>query len=154
MVRSLDKLTIKGFKSIQALEDFELGKINILIGANGAGKSNFVSFFSLLKAMMRLPLPVLSYSSFNDYIREGGGSDDFLFNGAKTTPQIDIQMDFGDNSYRFTLIPTVDELFILNQEKMYFGRTNDNKTNVGNQYTELIKIIVREKGKSYFIKAT
>ena len=39
---SLDKITIKGFRSIAALEDLSLGPINILIGANGSGKSNFV----------------------------------------------------------------------------------------------------------------
>ncbi|MHB9139345.1 MAG: AAA family ATPase, partial [Victivallaceae bacterium] len=37
----LEKLTITGFKSIKALNDFEIKQINVLIGANGAGKSNF-----------------------------------------------------------------------------------------------------------------
>jgi hypothetical protein len=37
MAQALDKLTIKGFKSIRCLEDFELTKLNILIGGNGAG---------------------------------------------------------------------------------------------------------------------
>jgi predicted ATPase len=43
--KALDKLTIKGFKSIKSLENFELGKLNIMIGGNGAGKSNFVDLF-------------------------------------------------------------------------------------------------------------
>ena len=38
MARRLDKLTIKGFKSIRSLEKFELTDLNILIGGNGAGK--------------------------------------------------------------------------------------------------------------------
>ena len=42
MMSKLDKLTIKGFKSIKSLEDFELKDLNVLIGGNGAGKSNFV----------------------------------------------------------------------------------------------------------------
>jgi AAA15 family ATPase/GTPase len=40
---SLDSITIKGFKSIAAIEDLRLRPINILIGANGSGKSNFHS---------------------------------------------------------------------------------------------------------------
>jgi predicted ATPase len=45
MPNALDKLTIKGFKSIRVLEDFELTNLNVLIGGNGAGKSNFIDFF-------------------------------------------------------------------------------------------------------------
>ncbi len=51
MPKSLNKLTIKGFKSIQSLENFELRNLNVLIGGNGAGKSNFIDFFRLLRAM-------------------------------------------------------------------------------------------------------
>jgi predicted ATPase len=39
MGQPVDKITIKGFKSIRSLEDFPLRNLNILIGANGAGKS-------------------------------------------------------------------------------------------------------------------
>jgi predicted ATPase len=38
MADSLDKLTILGFKSIRALEDFELKNLNVFICGNGAGK--------------------------------------------------------------------------------------------------------------------
>jgi len=38
----VSKLTIAGFKSIRELRDFELRNLNVLIGANGAGKSNFI----------------------------------------------------------------------------------------------------------------
>jgi len=52
MGQAISKLTIKGYKSIRNLEDFELRNINILIGPNGGGKSNFLSFFELLKTML------------------------------------------------------------------------------------------------------
>ncbi len=45
MGTSLDKLTIKGFKSIRELVDFELKNLNVVIGGNGSGKSNLISFF-------------------------------------------------------------------------------------------------------------
>jgi predicted ATPase len=49
MAETIKKLTIEGYKSIRKLEDFPLGALNVLIGANGAGKSNFVGFFRLLR---------------------------------------------------------------------------------------------------------
>lgn len=38
MKGALDKLTVKGFKSIRELNEFKLGDLNVIIGANGAGK--------------------------------------------------------------------------------------------------------------------
>ena len=52
MLAKLDKITIKGFKSIKEMKAFPLNDINILIGGNGAGKSNFIEFFRLLRAML------------------------------------------------------------------------------------------------------
>lgn len=125
MVQSLDKLTIKGFKSIKNLEDFKLTNLNILIGGNGAGKSNFIDFFRMLRAMIELPLPGLHSANLNAYIADGGGSDDFLFNGPKTTQQIEIEAKFGANGYRFKLAPTADATFIINDEARYYdGGTN------------------------------
>jgi predicted ATPase len=43
----IERIKIENFKSIRKL-DLELKPINILIGANGAGKSNFLSFFELI----------------------------------------------------------------------------------------------------------
>lgn len=120
MAPSLDKITIKGFKSIRDLEDFELSSLNILIGGNGAGKSNFIDFFRLLRAMMELPLPGLAVSNLQAFIADGGGCDDFLFNGPKVTEQIEVVTRFGSNGYRFKLAPTADETFIINDEARYF----------------------------------
>lgn len=53
----LDNITIKGFKSIKELNSFPLNNINILIGKNGSGKSNFIEVFKFLRATMQLPLP-------------------------------------------------------------------------------------------------
>jgi len=120
MPHALDKLTIKGFKSIRKLEDFELTNLNVLIGGNGAGKSNFIDFFRLLRAMLELPLPGLGSASLKAYIADGGGSDDFLFNGPKVTEQIEVVTRFGLNGYRFKLSPTAEESFIINDEARYY----------------------------------
>lgn len=120
---SLDKLTIKGFKSIKSLENFELSNLNILIGGNGSGKSNFIDIFRLLRAMMELPLPGLPNGSLQAYIEDGGGSDNFLFNGPKVTKQIEIETISGINGYRFKLAPTMENTFLINDEaRLYEGR--------------------------------
>ena len=43
----LTRIEIAGFKSIRSV-DLELGPLNVLIGANGSGKSNLVDHFKLL----------------------------------------------------------------------------------------------------------
>jgi predicted ATPase len=117
MGRSLDKLTIKGFKSIKLLEDFELKKLNVMIGGNGAGKSNFVDLFRMLRAMVD--------ENFASFVANRGGADDLLFNGPKLTKQIEAEFKFGDNSYAFTLEPTASETFLIKTEKeSYLNHTS------------------------------
>ena len=48
---SLNRIQIKGFKSIREL-DLELRPLNVLIGANGSGKSNFIEVFRLLNEIV------------------------------------------------------------------------------------------------------
>lgn len=135
MPQALDRLTIKGFKSIRSLDDFELRSLNILIGGNGTGKSNLVDFFRLLRAMMELPLPHLQNSSLKTYIADGGGSDDFLFNGPKVTKSIEAALRFGPNGYRFRLLPTADETFVINDEARYYDRGTSGWWEMGSGHT-------------------
>lgn len=51
MPTPLKSLSIAGFRSIRELQAFPLRRLNVLVGANGAGKSNFVEFFRMLRAM-------------------------------------------------------------------------------------------------------
>jgi len=119
MKGAVDKLTVKGFKSIKDLNEFELGDLNVIIGANGAGKSNFVQIFRMLMAMTQ--------KNFSKFILERGGADNFLFNGPKFTPNINMEFGFaslsdnsqGANSYKFELTPTADEKFLISEERKY-----------------------------------
>jgi predicted ATPase len=45
----IENVIIKNFKSIRDLE-LPLTNLNVLIGSNGVGKSNFISFFEMAKA--------------------------------------------------------------------------------------------------------
>jgi predicted ATPase len=115
MGNSIDKLTIKGFKSIRSLENFELRRLNILIGANGAGKSNFVDFFTMLRSMVEQNLQA--------YVREYGGADAHLFLGPKVTQEISAELHFPPNRYGFTLRRTVHiELFFVEEREGYYDK--------------------------------
>jgi len=117
----LDKITIKGFKSIRELDDFALTNLNVLIGANGVGKSNFIDFFRLLRAMLELSLPGLKSSNLQSFIRDGGGIDDFLFDGPKVTEEIQVKLMFGSNGYSFKLASTAGGSDVtVNDEQTYF----------------------------------
>src|SRR5262249_5874097 len=50
-VAPLTSLRLAGWKSVRDAK-LELRPLNVLIGANGSGKSNLVSFFKLMNEMM------------------------------------------------------------------------------------------------------
>lgn len=112
MGQPIDKITLKGFKSIRSLEDFPLRRLNILIGANGAGKSNFVSFFVFLREAVEERLAL--------YVAKKGGADEHLFMGAKITQHIHAHLHFGLNSYEFSLQPTRHDAFVYADERIRF----------------------------------
>ena len=47
----IERIQIQNYKSIQ-YADIKLGNLNVLIGSNGVGKSNFISFFELVNALL------------------------------------------------------------------------------------------------------
>ncbi|WP_447976541.1 AAA family ATPase [Candidatus Nitrospira bockiana] len=114
MASPLERVTIQGFTSIRELKDFPLTKLNILVGANGAGKSNFVDLFRSLRAMAE--------EGLSTFVLEHGRADAFLFNGPKVTHYIICHLAFGYNEYRFRLKPAVTgELIVDSEEVLYTG---------------------------------
>jgi predicted ATPase len=116
----LEKITVKGFKSIQSLVDFELRPLNVLIGANGAGKSNFIGVFKFLAALTGDNFPV--------DIKNWGGPDALLHYGRKTTDSIELEVYFSPengvaNGYRVTLQPTLDNRLIFTREQSWINGT-------------------------------
>lgn len=111
----LEELSIEGFKSIKELKNFKLSSLNVLVGANGAGKSNFVDFFRLLRAMADEGLRDFISSTY-------GKADSYLFGGPKITSSINAHLVFGSNAYRFSLraVPT-GELIVANESVLYRG---------------------------------
>ncbi len=113
MGHPLSRISISGYKSIQNLTDLYLGPLNIIIGANGAGKSNFVSFFRMLRAM--------SEERLGNFVIENGGGDSFFFGGPKMTPAIESHLAFGQNEYKFILAPTASGKIMVKEESTLYA---------------------------------
>ena len=105
----LSQINISGFKSIKHCE-IKFRKVNVLIGSNGAGKSNFISAFTLLQNILSQNLQIFVAQS---------GMNSLFYNGRKITEEISFEVYFGKNSYGFVLIPTDDNRLIFKKE--YFG---------------------------------
>jgi predicted ATPase len=114
----LKKITVQGYKSIRELKNFELRNINILIGANGAGKSNFISLFRMLSELAeeRLQLYVLKH-----------GPDAILHHTRKMTEALSISLDFGHFCYDFNLGATHEDRLKFLQEKLLEIRKDTSK---------------------------
>ena len=108
----MDYIEISGYKSIKN-ERIDLNPINLLIGANGSGKSNFISFFTFLNRLYNKKL--------NDYIEISGGANKILHKGKKHTDRISFKIEFdnGQNGYSATLVSGVDG-FVFTKEILYY----------------------------------
>ena len=109
--KKLSKINVEGYKSIKSLS-IGLEDINILIGQNGAGKSNFISTFKLLRNVIEQRLQY--------YVSKNGGANNILYYGAKETKEITFNFDFEPNHYKLVLEPsTEDNLFIKEEFTAY-----------------------------------
>jgi len=84
----LERIVVRGYKSIEEA-DVALRPINVLIGANGAGKSNFVSLFRFMNSLVR--------QRMQTYVAQAGGADQILHYGRKTTERLHIKLWFSQD---------------------------------------------------------
>lgn len=114
--KQLSKIVLKGYKSIQDC-DLNLGSLNVLIGCNGAGKSNFISFFKMIQQILEKNLQI--------YVGKQGGPDALLYFGRKTTEKLSSELYFGNNGYKFILEPTVDNKMMFTNENFWWTKSGD-----------------------------
>lgn len=112
----LSRLVLRGYRSIADC-DLELGRLNVLIGANGAGKSNFIAFFRLINRILDGQLQTT--------VGLAGGPDALLHFGRKKTEELHAEMYFGNNGYRFTLRPTQDNRMMFYREALWWNKHGD-----------------------------
>lgn len=113
----LHKVELSGFKSFGKTQAIDLNSVNIVIGSNGAGKSNFMSFFKMLNYMMT--------GSFQSFVSKNGFAENLLYNGSKITQTINAHLWFRNNKfnneYMLTLEKTIEDKLIISNESMVSG---------------------------------
>lgn len=109
----IKQVQIRNYKSIRKA-DIALNPINVLVGCNGAGKSNFISFFELLNKIYQQRL--------GEYVVEHGGADKLLYQGIKHTKNIDGLFNFENtNAFFFSLKPSVNNKLFISLTGDYFN---------------------------------
>jgi predicted ATPase len=72
----IKSIRIQNYKSIKDSGNVELGSLNVLIGANGAGKSNFIGFFKFLNILFERQL--------QNHIARKGRADGMMYFGRQS----------------------------------------------------------------------
>lgn len=118
----MDYIEIEGYKSIKKAR-VELQPINILIGSNGSGKSNFLSFFELLNHIYDRKV--------QEYVSLRGGEDKILHKGSHNTRELYFKTEFdsGINGYSFVL-KKGDTGFVFTEEHLIYK--GDKGRNIAN----------------------
>ena len=117
----LTRILLDGFKTICDL-DLEMGQKNILIGANGAGKSNLLSFFSMLNWITG------SQGGLQEYVAKSGGASSLLRDGPEVKERIRAKLCFdtarGANEYQARLAFASGDTLIFTEESFRFARAD------------------------------
>lgn len=115
----IEKVIISNYKSIRNLE-LPLQSINVLIGSNGVGKSNLISFFELAKSIIE--------KRFGRYTLEKGGIDNLLYRTRRESDCINGLLDFDNtNAFFFTLRPAQSNKGYIELTGDYFNKSRNNE---------------------------
>ena len=116
----LSKLTLSGYKSVSSEfpQEIPIKDINIVIGANGSGKSNLVSFFKMINYMMT--------GALQTYIGINGFAENILYLGSKKTPVMKAMLEFQNQKkikdiYTISFVKTVQDSFIFSEESIEYN---------------------------------
>ena len=147
----LKYVEIEGYKSIKSVK-IELDSINVLIGNNGSGKSNFISFLKMVNAIFS--------GNFQKFVLTEGKADNLFYLGRKNTEEIKGRLVFSkegeDNNYTysFTLKDTKEGGVFIERE--FFGFNNDSDpvywNTLENRDIEESKIFETGKARSLYLQ--
>lgn len=107
----IKKLKVKNFKSFNELE-VELKNFNILIGANAAGKSNFIHIFEFLRDIAKLGLDnAISIQGDVEYIRNIN---------IGSAENLSIESVFSFDKERVFIENVNDEIFLIKIHEIFY----------------------------------
>jgi len=112
----LKGVTISGYKSFHADgQTIRFGDVTVLLGANGSGKSNLVSFFKMLSWMMT--------GALQNFVGENGSANALLYYGLKKSNRLSAELhfadDLADDKYKFTLAHAAGDTLIFMEETLF-----------------------------------
>ena len=138
-MKALRKVKIEGFKSIESAE-LLFSNLNVVIGANGSGKSNLIGVFRLLERVL----------SHNLQLYVASDPDRFLHHGRKKTPMLSIDFSIEANdAYGFTLKASQDTLIFESERSNYSGWWNyDESIAAGHMESKLEEFAASHKNKT------
>ena len=126
---AISEISVVGFRSFCNLDRLRLTERNILIGANGSGKSKFVEVFQFAQA--------IGDGRLEEYVERAGGADPLLHYGAGATERMSFRFAFGEpgGTMELGLEPTDDErLFVttavLSDMPRFGPRSNQQSTDI------------------------
>ena len=125
----INKIRIKNFKSIEDLE-FELGKLNVIIGANGSGKTNILEAIVMGAAASASKL---DYEFLGNRIRIT--SPEFMRNAFPNTTEKEIQLKFYQENKEFFYK-------LINDKNDYRKWIEINRTNFQTETTQLLMDLI------------
>jgi len=142
----LSRFSLRGFKTIRELNDFEPRSLTVLIGPNGSGKSNLISFFRLLSWALVPP------GQLQTHVASLGGASALLHGGALQTREIEASLSLttekGRNEYAFRLFHAAGDTLLFADEWFRFEPTGSSKQprKLGAGHKEPQLITAAEKG--------
>jgi predicted ATPase len=107
----IETIRVEGYLSIRS-STVRLRDINLLIGANGSGKSNFVSALELLGRIVDQDLGL--------YVGRRGGASAILHRGRGAAESVILDVDSEPNGYRAELTPAAGDELIFSEEEVRF----------------------------------
>src|SRR6266851_4661495 len=121
----LSRISLEGFRSIHSAT-LDFGPLNVFIGANGAGKSNFIAFLQLLNFALS--------GALQEYVQTRGPASALLHFGPKVTTTlqgaVEFQTDRERTEYRCALTYAAGDTLIFRHEEAEYHAGGDAQAKV------------------------
>ncbi len=126
-MQRLKRIRLVGWKSIKD-QTLDFNPLTVVVGANGAGKSNLVSLFKLMNAMFA------NTPGLRNYVGQNGYADSLLHYGVKQTPVAEMELTFvtdtGDTTYLARWAAAAGGTLIFTEERVSFFRIGNPRPSI------------------------
>lgn len=120
----LKSVTVSGYRSYSSDREMtiDLGDVNLIIGANGAGKSNFISFLEMISYM--------ATDGLSQFVGRNGFARSLIYYG-HSRASVSGRFQFGDgiseDTYSFAMEPAADGSLFISSETVLWRKNREDK---------------------------